>query len=235
MHENKNEHSSQQALGLTVYDLPDPIQVADADARRTAGGRLRMLLVMLICAAPVVASYMTYYVIRPQATKQFGELIQPVKPMPDLLASSLTGQTVKLSELKGQWLLISVSTADCDALCQTNLLLQRQIRASLGREKDRTDWVWLITDDAAVSPALKNGLTDAVILRIAPAQLSQWLQASEGHAINEHLYLVDPRGDWMMRFPPGLTMSQAAPLKRDWDRLLRASASWDKPGRSPHE
>jgi hypothetical protein len=151
--------------------------------------------------------------------------------MPELEATSLDGQTLKLSELKGQWLLISVSTAACDSQCQTNLLLQRQIRASLGREKDRTDWVWLITDEATVSPALKNGLADAVILRVAPGQLGQWLQASDGHALNEHLYLVDPRGDWMMRFPPALNMSQAASLKRDWDRLLRASASWDKPGR----
>jgi hypothetical protein len=49
--------------------------------------------------------------------------------------------------------------------------------------------------------------------------------------LNEHLYLVDPRGDWMMRFPAGLTMDQAAMLKKDWERLLRASVSWDQSGR----
>ena len=231
MHEHKNEHPSQQALGLTVYDLPDPVHAADADARRTAGGRLRMLMVMLICAAPVVASYLTFYVIRPQNTRQFGELIVPVKPMPELTATSLSGDPVTLTALKGQWLLVSVSSAACDPQCQTNLLLQRQIRASLGREKDRTDWVWLITDEAPVSNELKNGLSDAVVLRVTPSQLSTWLQAADGRALNEHLYLVDPHGDWMMRFPPALTMEQAAPLKRDWDRLLRAAVSWDKPGR----
>lgn len=231
MHEPNKEHPSQQALGLTVYDLPDPVLAADADARRTAGGRLRMLLVMLICAAPVLASYLTYYVIRPQTTRQFGELILPVKPMPELMATSLTGEAVKLSGLKGQWLLISVSSAACDPLCQTNLLMQRQIRASLGREKDRTDWVWLITDEAPVSAELKSGLSDAVVLRVTPSQLSTWLQAAEAHTLNEHLYLVDPNGDWMMRFPPRLTMEQASPLKKDWDRLLRAAVSWDKPGR----
>ena len=51
------------------------------------------------------------------------------------------------------------------------------------------------------------------------------------HDLSEHLYLIDPNGNWMMRFPPGLNMEQAASLKRDWDRLLRASVSWDKPGR----
>jgi len=78
---------------------------------------------------------------------------------------------------------------------------------------------------------LKSGMTDAVILRVPPTQLALWLEPSTGHALNEHLYLVDPRGDWMMRFPAGLTMDQAALLKKDWERLLRASVSWDLPGR----
>jgi hypothetical protein len=38
-------------------------------------------------------------------------------------------------------------------------------------------------------------------------------------------------GNWMMRFPAGLDIQSAAKAKRDLDRLLRASASWDQPGR----
>jgi hypothetical protein len=231
MQENNQDQHKPQALGLTVYDLPDPVNAADLDARRTAGGRLRMLLVMLICAAPVIASYLTYYVIKPQTLRNFGELIQPVKAIPDLSATTLDGKTVQLQSLKGQWLLISVASAACAPECQKILLLQRQIRASLGREKDRTDWVWLMTDDAPVATELLNGLSDAVVLRIPQAQLAQWLSPANGHALNEHLYLVDPRGDWMMRFPPNLDLDQASALKKDWERLLRASVSWDRPGR----
>lgn len=231
MQDNDKHSPPAQALGLTVYDLPDPVNAADLDARRTAGGRLRMLLVMLICATPVIASYLTYYVIKPQTLRNFGELIQPVKPIPDLIATTLDGQTVQLQSLKGQWLLISVASASCAPECQKNLLLQRQIRASLGREKDRTDWVWLITDDAPVASELMTGLSDAVVLRVQQAQLAQWLNPAAGHALNDHLYLVDPRGDWMMRFPAALDMDQASALKKDWERLLRASVSWDRPGR----
>ena len=50
--------------GLAVPDLADPVQ---ARRRRTIGGRIKMLLVLLICAAPVIASYLTFYVVRPQA------------------------------------------------------------------------------------------------------------------------------------------------------------------------
>ena len=231
MQENNQEQHKPQALGLTVYDLPDPVSVADGDARRTASGRLRMLLVMLVCAAPVIASYLTFYVIRPQSSRNFGELIQPVKALPAIPVTTLDGKTIDMQSLKGQWLLVSVSSGACATDCQKTLLFQRQIRASLGREKDRTDWVWLITDDEPVDAALKSGMMDAVILRIPQVQLASWLAPAPGHALNEHLYLVDPRGDWMMRFPAGLTMDQAAMLKKDWERLLRASVSWDQSGR----
>ena len=46
--------------------------------------------------------------------------------------------------------------------------------------------------------------------------------------LSDHLYVVDPLGNWMMRFPAPLDPKQA---KRDLDRLLRASSSWDKEGR----
>jgi hypothetical protein len=45
------------------------------------------------------------------------------------------------------------------------------------------------------------------------------------------LYLVDPLGNWMMRFPAGRDRAGAAKAKRDLERLLRASSSWDRAGR----
>jgi len=47
----------------------------------------------------------------------------------------------------------------------------------------------------------------------------------------EHLYVVDPLGNWMMRFPPRLDQQGAYSAKRDLERLMRASAFWDKPWR----
>lgn len=230
--QNKNTDTHEpQVLGMTVYDLPEPGAVADQDARRTAAGRLRMLLVLLICAAPVIASYLTFYVIRPSSIKSFGELIVPVKPLPAVQVHDLKGAEISLQSLKGQWLLVSVAAAACEATCQQNLYLQRQIRAALGREKDRTDWVWLVSDDAKVDEQLLAGLTEAVVLRMPADELAKWLNPQAGHALSDHLYLVDPHGDWMMRFPPKLTADQAPQLRKDWERLLRASSSWDQPGR----
>jgi len=223
-----------EPLGLTVHSLPVPQEAAEADSRRTSTGRMKMLLVLVVCAAPVIASYFTYYVVHPGSAKSFGTLVEP-RGIPDAKAIALDGKAVPLASLKGQWLLVSVASGACDALCEKNLYLQRQLRESLGRDKDRVDWVWLVDDAAPVRPQLASALSQATVLRVDASQLAQWLAPEAGHSLHEHLYVVDPMGRWMMRFPAastnGLDTAAAKNMKRDLERLLRASASWDQPGR----
>ncbi len=218
-------------LDLTVYSMPTPQEAMGATTRRTAAGRWKMLAVMLVCAAPVIASYFTYYVIRPEGRRNFGELIDPQRPTPDLKAVALDGTAVNLRSLKGQWLLVSVAGGACDAACQNNLYLQRQLRESLGKEKARVDWVWLVSDDVPVAEALRPALREATVLRVPGQELGRWLAPAAGQSLPAHLYVVDPMGNWMMRFPPSLDKAGAAKAKRDVERLLRASASWDEAGR----
>ncbi len=220
-----------EPLGMTVHSMPAPEQLGEPVEGRTRMGRWKMFAVMLVCAAPVIASYFAYYVVRPDGRRNFGELIDPQRPLPDLVAHNLQGQPVSLKTLKGQWLLMSTAEASCDAACARHLYLQRQLREGLGKDKDRLDWVWLIADSAPVPDQLLPALKEATVLRVPQAELSQWLEAQVGHELSEHLYLVDPIGNWMMRFPPQLDNATAAKTKRDLERLMRASAFWDTAGR----
>ena len=221
-----------QPLALTVHGVPVPGQ-AMAQSQRTGRGRWTMLVVLLACAAPVVASYVTYYFIRPEARRVFGELVDPQRPLPALVAATLDGQPTPLNTLKGQWLLVSVAGGACDAVCAEHLYLQRQLREGLGKEKDRLEWVWLIADQAPVAAALLPALKGATVLRLPASDLAAWLMPSSGKRIEQHLYVVDPMGNWMLRFPADLDRASAQRAKRDLERLLRASAFWDQPGRAP--
>lgn len=219
-------------LGLTVHSMPEPgAAEAQVEQRRTSRGRLKMLAVMLVCAAPVIASYFTYYVIRPEGRRVYGELIAAQPPLPAVQATGLDGTPRPLDALRGQWLLISVAGGACDAQCEQHLYLQRQLRESLGREKDRLDWVWLVDDAAPVPEKLRQGVRAATVLRVPAPALAGWLQPAPGHALADHLYVVDPQGHWMMRFPANMDREAAVKAKRDLDRLLRAAASWDEAGR----
>lgn len=216
-----------EPLGLTVHSLPVP---GDAAPRNTSG-RWKMIAVLLVCAAPVIASYLTYYVIRPEGRRNYGELINPQRPLPALQAAMLDGKSVDLRSLKGQWLLMSVAGAECDAACAQRLYFQRQLREALGKEKDRLDWIWLVNDATAIDNRLRPALSTSTVLRVPADALSQWLAPAAGQRLEDHIYLVDPLGNWMMRFPANMDAAGAAKAKRDLERLLRASSSWDKEGR----
>jgi hypothetical protein len=228
-----NEKSTPHPLELTVHSMPQTSSMTGsaATAERTKSGRLKMLAVLLLCASPVIASYITYYIIRPEGRRNFGELIDPQKTVPNLNASSLDGKSVNLQTLKGQWLLVSVAGGACDAGCQKHLYLQRQLRETLGKEKDRLDWVWLVSDAVAIQSTILPALKDATVLRLPAEQIATWMQPAQGQQLADHLYLVDPMGNWMMRFPTGLDAAATKKVKSDVERVLRASASWDNAGR----
>lgn len=221
-----------EPLQLTVHALPRVDVVGDDIKRRTALGRTKMLLVLLACVAPVVASYLSFYVLRPQSRNNYSALIEPARAMPAALAlTDLDGRPVSAASLQGQWLLIVVGRGACDQDCEQRLLMQRQLREMTGRERERIDKLWLITDDAPISPRLRAALAAAPaaqVLRVPGPALMQWLAPAPGESLESHLYVVDPMGHWMMRAPPH---ADPAKLKQDLDRLLRASASWDRPGR----
>ena len=206
-----------------------------------------MIAVFLICSAPVVLSYLTYYVIRPTTIKSYGELIQPTRSIPDLemlvLArpnSEKSASNERLSSLKGQWLLMSVSSGICDEACEKRLYFQRQIHTALGRENDRVDRVWLVMGQEAVDLKQVKAFSNYWIIKVSDKDVFKWLglqtTAKEKTATEvntqEFLYLVDPMGELMMKFPSTVDLDTAPKIRRDIERLLRASESWDLAGRN---
>jgi len=243
----ENVSASDHPLLMTVYDLPSPQEVVTQDAKRTLKGRLLMIAVLLICAAPVVLSYLTYYVIRPTSLRSFGELIQPTLSLPEMSVEVITKpvadknmNALHLNSLKGQWLILSLSEGACNDDCQKSLYFQRQIHAALGREKDRVDRVWLIMDDKGVNPELTRGVGDSWVIRASKDDVVKWLGSatqmdktkSNESQVVDYVYLVDPMGELMMRFSSKIEIDTAPKIRRDLERLLRAAESWDLPGRN---
>mgnify|MGYP000859109791 CR=1 FL=1 len=221
---NPSGDATDEPVLMTTHDVAG----LAADRPRVGAGRIKLLLLFLACAAPVIASYFTYYVIQPDLARSYGTLIQPPLELPDAVAHDLRGQAKPLRELRDQWLLVSVGPSACDEACQQRLYMQRQIRESMGPERARVDWVWLISDDQPVAPELLPALANAQGWRVDPEVLSAWLQAAPGQSLSDHLYLVDPMGMWMMRFP---AQPDGKKLRADLAKVLKASQFWDEEGR----
>jgi hypothetical protein len=185
------------------------------DARRR--GRLKALFILAVCAAPTIAAYLAYYVWPPERRMNYGELLEP-RPAPSGALTTLDGRAFALADLKGKWVLVQVADGRCEAPCQAKLFNMRQTRLAQGREMERIERVWLLADDALPSAEVAP-LADGV--RIARAKGSAVLQAlpAEGSA-QDHIYVVDPLGNLMMRFPRDADPKR---MMQDIARLLKAS------------
>lgn len=183
-------------------------------------GRLKLALILLACAAPVLASYFTYYVLRPEGRTNYGELIEPQRPVGDVPVVTLEGEARTFSSLKGKWLMVTAASADCSGDCPDRLLQMRQVRLMTGRERDRIERVWLVTDPAVPRPATLEPHEGLHVLRVDAQTFARHFPAAPGGDPTRHIFIIDPLGNLMMRFPGA---AEPARMKKDLSKLLRAS------------
>lgn len=179
-------------------------------------------MVLAVCAAPMIASYFAYYVVKPAGRTNYGDLIDPRNyPMPALGSTSLDGAPVPLENFKGKWLMLQVESGECAAACQKKLLEMRQLRLMQGKDMDRIERVWLITDNKPLETILMREYDGTRMLRVNADKVRSWLPVDAGTSVSDHLYLVDPLGNLMMRFPRDADPNR---IKKDLTKLLKASA-----------
>lgn len=213
-------------------DNLDPLIPATGSQRidaATKRGRIQMILLLLVCAAPVIASYFTFYVIKPQGGKtNIGQLVSPVQPMP------LTGLD---AQLQGKWtLLLARPASECKVgndACVSLLYLMRQVRIAMGKESQRLHLIWLVTDEETINPELEKAYDKEVagftFLRLPKdlaqkEKLLQWLKLDDAEAA---IHLVDPRGDRMMRFATKPETPDFKKVSKDIEKLLK----WNPTGK----
>jgi hypothetical protein len=193
------------------------MQAGESDnmARRRKARRT-LLLLALVCAAPVLASYVAYYWLRPDARTNYGELLEP--PMsPDISGTRLDGTAFRLADLRGRWaLLIVADGAGCDARCERSLYATRQAHTMQGRERDRIARVLLLPSGA--TPPRPELLAEHPGMIVVKGEPQQWAALPARSAPN--IYLVDPHGNLVLRYPPDPDIRR---LAKDMERLLRAS------------
>ncbi|KGC17258.1 putative glutathione peroxidase [Burkholderia gladioli] len=182
-----------------------------------------VLALFLICAAPVIASYFTYYVIKPRGgSTNYGALIDPQRPIPPTLTGTdESGREVALASLRGVWLLVMENGSLCDDACARKLYFMRQVRATQGGERQRITMVWLRSDAGSVDAKLLAAYPDTRRFIVDPAAVEAWLPADKGTQARDHIYLVDPSGNLMMRFPKDPDPSK---IKNDMTKLLKWSS-----------
>lgn len=180
-------------------------------------GLRSLWLIAIVCVAPLVASYIAYYFWQPSGHVNHGELLDP-QPVPGERLALVDGAEFDWARLKGKWLLVTADSGRCGTFCQQKLVYMRQVRLAQGKETERIEHIWLITDDIRPNAALTAQHQGLWLVRAAGAHILRWLPASG--PLGDYIYVIDPLGNLMMRYP-----RDADPRKmvKDLARLLRHS------------
>ena len=158
-------------------------------------GRLILLAIVAIGLSPLVAALYFRYVSPPEVKATLGRPLDPV-PLPFEFLQHLDGTALEHPEVSGKWLVIFAAPGGCDERCQHTLYLTRQARTAQGRNMDRVDRLWLVTDATAPATGLMAAHPDLVLIKATDAKVLQVLGESEGRHIN----LVDRRGLVVYRY-----------------------------------
>ena len=184
-------------------------------------GRAKLLLLVGVFLAPVVVGYTLYGVgWQSNATVNYGELIQPVRPVSDVSLRSLDGRAFRFDGVQRKWTMVYLGSAECLKSCEAALYKMQQVHLAQGRQANRVQRVFIVTDNAALDMLrykvldypgthVLTGVPDAI--KAIKRQFAQ---------VRDRTYLVDPLGNIVMGYS-----SDADPsgMRKDLSRLLRAS------------
>ena len=179
--------------------------------------RRKLILLAALMGAPIVLSYLFYIWGAPSASVNYGELIA-ARPLPEIVLRKTDGASFRISQLRGKWVLVAVDSGACDEACRRKLYYLRQVRLTQGAEMERIERVWLIDDGKMPQVGIAEEYQGTWLI---DAKGSELLKAFPATASNrDHIYLIDPLGNLMMRFPKDV---DPARMVKDLKRLLKVS------------
>ena len=180
------------------------------------GPRAKLAGLVAIFAIPIAASLLAYRFMRPDATANYGELLLPPGAITTQPFGRSDGGRFAFADLGGKWVLVASDSGDCAAACAEKLATLRQVRLALGRNASRVTRVFVV-DDLRRPAAGALMEFEGTEVAFTPAGMSLPPGAVNDRA---HIYLVDPRGNVMMRWP---AKGDRKRILGDMQRLLKAS------------
>jgi hypothetical protein len=136
----------------------------------------------------------------------------------DARLRTLDGTPFSTSDLRGKWIMLVADTGGCDTPCREKLLKIRQIRLMQGKDMDRIERVWLVTDGVVPDQDLAALHRGTWLVDPRASELAALLPAQDRP--KDFIFVIDPLGNLMMRYPWDADPNR---IKKDFERLLKVS------------
>jgi hypothetical protein len=194
-------------------------------------GRLQLFLIGLLFIGPVILAWLIYggrIEWQPESGTQHGELIEPVVMLPDFAPDPTPDDTgnnepaTSEARLRDKWSLIVFDDGACADVCMKTLHETRQVREALGRDRDRIQRLLIISGKRPDAGFLETEHPRLIVLDTAGPTGEALADAAriEKNEVAGTVFLVDPLGNLIMRFPAGTGMKG---IHKDLKKLLKIS------------
>ena len=183
-------------------------------------GQLALLVALFF--VPLVLAFLMYYGShwRPPGRTNHGTLIEPARPLARVALQRPDGGSAGDDVLVGRWSLLYVASGECDAACHQTLYFMRQSYLAMGNLIPRLQQVFLATGQCCDRAFLAREHPDLLALDGGGGAAAAWLAQIPVDARAHTLFIVDPRGNLMMRYD---ALTDPKGLREDLKKLLDLS------------
>jgi cytochrome oxidase Cu insertion factor (SCO1/SenC/PrrC family) len=194
---------------------PTPSKAPDGAAANARPSQLRSRLTLLLIAVLFLGSFGVAAVLRfagwtPPRSRNFGELLQPPRPLGVVLRRA-DGTPYAWAPEENRWRLLVVPAPGCTTECTHLLDTLRRTWLTQGRRADRLDVLWMGPVPGGV-PAFRR------LVPLAPD--AKLVAALPQHATPDTVpvYLLDPEGVLVLHYRPGFDPTG---LRKDLGKLVK--------------
>lgn len=193
--------------------------MTDTPTARAPGNRAALVAILvLFFGSLLVAGVLRFSGWQPQGSRSHGILLEPPIDLRQHAPLLADGGLYAWNPDARTWRILLAPPADCGQRCARAAVDFDKVWRLMGRRADRVDILWACTDAECVVPAPLGN--DRSLRRLAPdpswrARLPDVDEATEA---GFPVYLVDPNGFLMMRYPPG---ADVGGVRADVAKLLK--------------
>lgn len=192
---------------------------ATPDPRQRKGRRMLLLLLVLFALPVAIVLFMYGSGWRP-AGASHGELLRPPLALTLPQLRDVQGRDFGPEQWRDRWHLVYAGRT-CDAACLAQVHVLRQVHVALNKEMDRMQRVLLLREAPSAGTLVNLRQRDPALVILSGAEAQPLAaQFTPASGPDGGVYLVDPLGNLMMRYPAGY---EPKGLLHDLQRLLRYS------------
>ena len=189
--------------------------------------RITIVLVVLLFVSPLFLSWYVFNhtdFLEARGTSNNGDLIVPVRPIGDLALIDPYNNE-RNDSIYGKWNLVYV-TDYCEKQCEENIYIIRQTHLSMDKHSLRVQKVLLLTEQPIdqIKSLLTNYRGQQIInnenINVHDVVEIFRLNKADNPLEANRLYIVDPLGNLMMSYEPGINPRN---IYKDLKKLLRGS------------